>query len=497
MPLGVKWKIPRPTIEPVIFFYAYGLFMHLPVIQQYIYKRVSDAKGFPYSTSSNGSCGEKKLNSSLEELEKEVQSLSSYIHLGIVMFASIPSLVTALFIGAWTDMVGRRPALALPAIGSTTEAVVVLLTMYLDWPIYVLFVGSAISGMCGFFTTMAMAVMSYIADTTDESERGFRLAIMEFLVYTGGMVSQLTSGLWIEHLGFIAPYWFILICLLISVLYVVFFVPESRAPSTEYKSVRHLFSLTSIRRVWHVYKNPRNGARRNLIIFTFSSAVTVLTTLGTSGVIVLFLLHSPLCFSPGEVGYYSAFRFFLTGLGAVLGIKLLGVCLSEVNIIRVGLVSLAAALIMFGFSRTTWLVYVAPIIGISSGAIVPIFRGMMSRTVDVDEQGALFSATASLETLCNFLGAFIFNSMYPASLKFDFPGFVFFLGSVMLIIPLLLMCCLRNPASFLTKKDLFRSTQPDNMEDGLLASAVSVTSDNGTPLPNPVTGTGNSYEAVG
>ena len=176
-------------------------------------------------------------------------------------------------------------------------------------------------------------------------------------MYTGGMVSQLTSGLWIEHLGFIAPYWFILICLLISVLYVVFFVPESRAPSTEHKSVRHLFSLTSIRRVWHVYKNPRNGARRNLIIFTFSSAVTVLTTLGTSGVIVLFLLHSPLCFSPGEVGYYSAFRFFLTGLGAVLGIKLLGVCLSEVNIIRVGLVSLAAALIMFGFSRTTWLVY--------------------------------------------------------------------------------------------------------------------------------------------
>lgn len=65
-------KLKRPTIEPVIFLYAYGLFMHLPVIQQYIYKRVSDAKGFPYSTSSNGSCNQWKLNSTLEELEKEV-----------------------------------------------------------------------------------------------------------------------------------------------------------------------------------------------------------------------------------------------------------------------------------------------------------------------------------------------------------------------------------------------------------------------------------------
>ena len=91
------------------------------------------------------------------------------------MFASIPSIFTALFIGAWTDTVGRRPALALPAIGSTLEALVVILTMYFEWPIYVLFVGSAISGMCGFFTTMVLAVMSYIADTTDESDRSFRL----------------------------------------------------------------------------------------------------------------------------------------------------------------------------------------------------------------------------------------------------------------------------------------------------------------------------------
>ena len=91
------------------------------------------------------------------------------------MFASIPSILTALFIGAWTDSVGRRPALALPAIGSTLEALIVLLTMYFNWPIYVLFVGSAISGTCGFFTTMVLAVMAYIADTTDESDRSFRL----------------------------------------------------------------------------------------------------------------------------------------------------------------------------------------------------------------------------------------------------------------------------------------------------------------------------------
>lgn len=72
MPLRAWLKFRRPTIEPVIFLYAYGLFMHLPVIQQYIYKRVSDAKGFPYSASSKESCSNQTLNATLKGLEKEV-----------------------------------------------------------------------------------------------------------------------------------------------------------------------------------------------------------------------------------------------------------------------------------------------------------------------------------------------------------------------------------------------------------------------------------------
>ena len=110
----------------------------------------------------------------------QVQSLSSYIHLGTTIFGSIPSLVTALFIGAWTDMAGRRPALVLPCFGSAIDSLIVLLVMYFKWPIFVLFAGSAIRGMCGFITVMLLAVVSYVADTTDESNRAFRLGKVTF-----------------------------------------------------------------------------------------------------------------------------------------------------------------------------------------------------------------------------------------------------------------------------------------------------------------------------
>ena len=96
------------------------------------------------------------------------------------MSASIPSIFVALFMGSWTDQVGRKPALAAPIVGSLFESVIVLLIMYLKWPIYVLFIGSAVNGFCGYFTTIVLAVMSYIADTTDESERGLRLGKIDF-----------------------------------------------------------------------------------------------------------------------------------------------------------------------------------------------------------------------------------------------------------------------------------------------------------------------------
>ena len=61
----------------------------------------------------------------------------------------------------------------------------------------------------------------------------------------------------------------------------------------------------------------------------------------------------------------------------------------------------------------------------------------------------------------------------------------------------LFISCLRNPASFLSKKDLCRSTQKDNMADSLLTDPVSaVIESSEAPLPSP-TLTEDGYESMG
>ena len=63
------------TVEPVIFFYSYGLLMNVPIYQQYVYYRLSEERGFPYSFQEQKSgCGSKTLNDSMEKLEKEVET---------------------------------------------------------------------------------------------------------------------------------------------------------------------------------------------------------------------------------------------------------------------------------------------------------------------------------------------------------------------------------------------------------------------------------------
>lgn len=49
--------------------------------------------------------------------------------------------------------------------------------------------------------------------------------------------------------------------------------------------------------------------------------------------------------------------------------------------------------------------------------------------------GSLFSATSSVEILFVYIGSLILNSLYPKSLKFDAPGFVFFLAATLMLVP--------------------------------------------------------------
>ena len=174
-------------------------------------------------------------------------------------------------------------------------------------------------------------------------------------MFIGGVVSQLTSGPFLKNLGFIPPYWFIFACHVTSILCVVFLVPESK-PKMDKQRLR-FFSFDSFKAIWSVYSKPRNGGRKNLVMLLVSDGIVNLGIMGISGVVSLFVLRTPLCWGPATLGVFMAFRFFMQGFGGIVGIALLKRFMSDINVIRVGMLTQCASLAFFAFTDRTWMVF--------------------------------------------------------------------------------------------------------------------------------------------
>lgn len=438
------------TVEPVIFFYAYGLMMSFPILGQYVYSVISKLKGFPYEQlllQKEGLGCQVHFagaNNTLGDIEKEVQSLATKIITGNTFFSTIPALIVAPFWGPWTDKSRRRkPALLAPAIGAFLGNAVMLMVMYFEWPLYVMFIGSALAGLSGFLPTLSLAVMAYIADTTEKNEVAFRLAIMQMLGFMIGVVSQLTSGFWIHRFGFIVPTWFSLGCYLISGLWVIFLVPESHEKATHEK--HNFFDIKSLKVLVNVFRKQREVGRKSLLLLVFVVAIVTLTTMGLEGVTNLFVMRSPLCFGPKLVGYFLACRMFFDGLGGAVGVKLLGKFFSELTTCGISVVSQIVEMVFLAFATRTWLVFAAPILGCFKASAYPIITSILSRIVGDDEQASLFCAIGIINIFSLSLGMMFFNSVYERTLHLTFGGFVFLLCAAIKLIPFCVFSCVQVP----------------------------------------------------
>ncbi|XP_032222642.1 proton-coupled folate transporter [Nematostella vectensis] len=443
-------------VEPVVFFYSYWYFLGLLAVLQFVYHRFSEDKGFPYRnlTESGEGCGGGGFspNSSLHELEMEVQSASSELYMYYLGVWALSISFIVPFTGSYTDRRGRKPGLIAPLVGAILETLVLLLVLYFELPVYVLIAGGLVNGLTGNEATMTMATTCYVTDTTEGKQKSFRLSILQGVFFISATLSQLTSGLWIDYLGFKITTWFLLSLLIIPLIYVIFFVEESRVGIRNRESC--FFSLGNIKPVIQVFTKTRKIGRGNFLLIIACYGVVFLSTVGTFSVFALFVMRTPLCWGPGILGYFMAYKFSSFGIGAAVGLKAMKWCgVSDINLCRIALLGQAATLLTIGFADETWIVFLAPAVGILGGMFSPVLWGKMSTIVGPDEQGSLFASITVIQTLMELSGTLLFNTIYPESMRFGMPGFVFFLSAAIMFIPFVILSCIRFPEDNVSKKN--------------------------------------------
>ncbi|XP_028406020.1 proton-coupled folate transporter-like [Dendronephthya gigantea] len=445
----------RVTVEPVVFCYAFGILLHVPMIQQYIFYRVGESRGLVTTrTEHHSNCDNHSAhdNPELRRIMKDIQSETSFILLATIITSTIPTLIMTLMLGSWSDNVGRRTVIAIAIFGSILESSLILIIICLKLPIYFLMLSSFVGGICGYFPTIILSVFSYIADITHTSQRAFRLGVLEAVAFISGMISHLSSGWWIAKTGYVSPYWLITSLHFCAFLYTIFILPESRQVDVK-RFGAGLCQFQHIQSIIQLFQEPRNGQRWKLVYLMTATACMMLSSTGFGCVFVLYALDFPLCFNSLLIGYYLATSFFIQAVGTVFGLKYLSLLLPQTVLAQIGVVSVILSLCCLTFVTNKRLLFAVPLIGCLGGIATPEVRAMMSEIVDSNEQGALFAAVAAVETVCTLLGAVIFNCLYSMSMHFGLSHFIFIAMASVLLIPFTILQIIRWRDEKYSKED--------------------------------------------
>lgn len=286
-------------------------------------------------------------------LLQEVEALVSHWNLYINLGGFFVGLFSVTLLGPWSDSVGRRPTLVLPAVGMALQAAIYLLVMYQQLHVAYFLLGRILSGLTGDYNLILASCFAYVADTSDRRARTFRVAILEACLGLAGMVASIGGGQWRKAQGYINPFWLVLAASLAAALYAAFCLQES----VRQRKPAWLLTLSHYRAVYRLYVAPEHrSSRRNLALYSLAFFLLVTVHFGTKDLFVLYELGSPLCWASDLIGYGSA-ASYLAYLSSLGGLRLLQLCLRDTWVAEIGLVSNIAGLVVISLATTTPLMF--------------------------------------------------------------------------------------------------------------------------------------------
>ncbi|TRY83170.1 hypothetical protein DNTS_020671, partial [Danionella cerebrum] len=423
-------------VELVVGLYGFTLFMFHPLLEQYIYRRLwLERNGSDYPDHVQIHCSN---NHSYVVLHQAVQKETSLFLLQSELCFLVPNLISTLLLVSYSDHRGRKVAIIPPLLGDTLFTMTYFLVSRFSFSLRFLMAGSFLSGLMGGFPSLIGGCFAYVADLCGEDLAGqktFRMARLDMILGVLTGLASLCSGFFLKAAGFTWPFLTAVFLHLLNLLYVLVILKESplvcQDPTSSQCSSSAL--TTHLQGVYLLFATAKR--RRNVILLLMLTAFAFfrMAQQGGMSIFILYELNTPLCWSEVFVGYGSALStaIYLVSFATV---ALLSRCLPDAYIILLGLVSVAAGLIMAPFAKSTLLMFLVRVPLLLSIMPNPVLRSMMSKIVSGSEQGAMFACVAFVEMLCVGVALTIFKSIYAATISW-FPGFSFLLAAGLTVIP--------------------------------------------------------------
>jgi MFS transporter, DHA1 family, tetracycline resistance protein len=328
-------------------------------------------------------------------------------------------------LGALSDRFGRRPVVLLSNFGLALDYVLMALAPSLTW----LFIGRIISGITSASVSTAFA---YIADVTPPERRAAMFGKIGVAFGAGFILGPAIGGL-LGGMDPRLPFWVAAGLSFANTLYGLLILPESlpseRRSPFRWKSANPFGAL-------HLLRSDRVLAGLSVANFIAQLAHVVL---------------------PSTFVLYATYRYGWDTKTVGLTLAAVGICSMAVQgttigpIVRrfgerrallLGLGCGAAGFLIFGAAPTGplfWLgIPVMALWGVAGAAT----QALMTRSVAADQQGQLQGATASVQSVSQLVGPFLFTLTFAYFIgpeaPIKLPGAPFLLACVLLLSALLI-----------------------------------------------------------
>lgn len=312
-------------------------------------------------------------------------------------------LLGAPLLGRLSDRFGRKPVLVISLAGTFIG----FLILGFANSLWMLFFSRILDGFTGGNISVAQA---YITDITDESNRAQGLGLLGAAFGLGFIIGPAVGGI-LSVYGFALPAFVAAGFSMVSILGVLFFLPESLTEEARLELGKQERQSFSINNLWRAINRPRVGPILHVRFF-YGLAFAIFQTIFPLYALYRFDLDAR---STGFVlTYVGILVVFVQGF-------LVGWMASRFNEFRL----IFLATVLMGLSLFAWaivpniialLIVLAPL-ALAAGTLNTLLNSTLSKAVYAEEVGGTLGLSASLESLTRVIsptvGGYLLGSIGP------------------------------------------------------------------------------------
>ncbi|GBP07917.1 hypothetical protein EVAR_78072_1 [Eumeta japonica] len=374
-----------------------------------------------------------------QQLENEVQQYLTMVTMVYSMTGAVVLAIVSLFLGSWSDKYGRKPLLTWPVLGLTASSFLAVLFGALrglgPWWYIITIIPTSVSGGVTVFYTGACC---YLSDITTESERSFKITLLQAGLLAGTIVGTLASPYLLRLIGSIPLLLMVAVAHTLAYTYSLVWIRESVKISKKGR-LSSLFDVSLVKELMKTCVKERPNRDRTIlflliICYTFSIPFT-------SSLDYMYT-RNKLQWSLETYSVFSVVNTLMVITGSLVGVTILQKVLKINDMWLILLAYLSSMFDYFikAFAILTWQMYVGALISMFSGLASPLLKSTLSKLLPPEELGKIFTLLGTLNSIVQIVAPLLISPLYSATLN-QFPGSIYIVSAAIHDTISIVLCC--------------------------------------------------------